>query len=111
MSLFTWWKERRSIRGAGLSFYRRGMVRANQHDHQGALEDYTAVIEMAGAPDDVRAMALYNRALLYAAVKDLPRAQSDLNAVLAMAAPLRKIKSAARQKLDRMQHGHDPENV
>ena len=87
------------------------MARANQHDGPGALEDYTAAIELRGVPADVRAMALYNRALLYAAAKDVPKAVVDLNAVLATAAPLHKIKSAARQKLDRMQHGHDLESV
>ena len=47
-------------------------------------------------------MALYNRALLYAAAKEIPKAFQDLNAVLAMNVPLLKIKLAARQKLDRM---------
>jgi hypothetical protein len=40
------------------------------------------------------------------AAKNIPKAIEDLSAVLAMAAPLHNIKSAARQKLDRMQHSH-----
>jgi hypothetical protein len=75
------------------------------------MEDYSAVIDMPEAPADVRAMALYNRALLYAATNDVPRAVDDLNAVLAMTDPLRKVKSAARQKLDRMHHRHNMYNA
>jgi tetratricopeptide (TPR) repeat protein len=109
MYLWSRWKARRSIRGVGLSLYRRGMSLANQHDFQGAMEHYTAAIEMVDAPEDVRAMALYNRALLYVSDKSFPKAVADLNAVLAISTPLRQIKSAARQKLDRMKHGQCPD--
>jgi hypothetical protein len=83
------------------------MKRANPHDQTGAASDYTAVIDMSDAPADVVAMALYNRALLHAAAGDAAQATDDLDAVLATTtAPLRRVKSAARQKLDRMQHSH-----
>lgn len=106
MNPFKWWKDRRSVRGTALSLYKRGMTRANRHDPLGAANDYTAVVQMRDAPTDVVAMALYNRALLFAAANDAAKAAEDLNAVLATPAPLPKIKSAARQKLERMQHGH-----
>ena len=48
-------------------------------------------------------MALYNRALVYGAANEIRKAIQDLNTVLAMPASPLKVKSAARQKLDRMQ--------
>jgi hypothetical protein len=87
-----------------MSFYKRGLRRTEKHDQQGAMEDFTAAIESPGAPNDLRAMALYNRALLFAAADKSSEAVDDLNAVLAMADPLREIKLAARRRLDRMQH-------
>ena len=106
MTFFKWLTRRWSVRGVDLAFYKRGMTRANNHDRQGAMDDYTSAIDLHDAPADVRAMARYNRALLYAAVGDVVNATKDLNAVLASNATLTRIKSAARQKLDRMQHSH-----
>ena len=111
MNFLNWWTNRRSVRGAALSLYKRGMQRASKHDRQGATDDYTAVVLMRDAPTDVVAMVLYNRALLNAAIGDAAKATEDLAAVLATTAPLRRIKLAARQKLDRIQHGHHPETV
>jgi predicted dinucleotide-binding enzyme len=83
------------------------MKRANQHDQTGAASDYTVIVETSDAPADVVAMAHYNRALLHAAAGDAAQATDDLDAVLATTTtPLRRVKSAARQKLDRMQHSH-----
>jgi hypothetical protein len=107
MSLFQWLFHGRSARTLALSFYKRGLTRTKNHDRPGAMEDFTAAIESPGAPDDLRAMALYNRALLLAA-NNAPEAIVDLDAILAMAAPLREIKLAARRRLDRMHHQHSP---
>jgi hypothetical protein len=85
-----------------LLLYRRGMVRAKKHDHQGAIDDYTATIAIPNAPPDVNAMALYNRALVYAAVEDNLKAIEDLNLVLAAAKAPTDVKTEARRKLERM---------
>jgi hypothetical protein len=111
LTLLSWWRNWHSIRSAGLALYKRGLARANQHDGKNAMECYTAAIEMVDIPDDVRAMALYNRALLHASNKDFSKAELDLNAVLAVPAALQKIKSAARQKLDRIKRGHVHEGL
>jgi tetratricopeptide (TPR) repeat protein len=103
MNFFKWLKRGTSVHDVVLSLYKRGLASAMKHDQQGAKEAYTTAIDMRDAPGDLRAMALYNRALLYAAANQIPEAIQDLNAVLAMTAPLHKVKSAARQKLDRMQ--------
>ena len=50
MKLFDWFNIRFSGGGKALSLYRRGMTRAKKHDHQGAIDDYTAMIAMPNAP-------------------------------------------------------------
>lgn len=103
MRFFTWLRTRSSDRAKGLWLYKRGMEKAKKHDHGGAIDDYTAAVEMDGVPPDVKAMALYNRGVVHAAAGDTPKAIDDLSAVLAMAEPLENIKTAARQKLVRME--------
>jgi len=92
-----------SVRDTAMSLYKRGLAKGKKRDQQGAIEDYTAAINSPEVPTDVRAMALYNRALLYASMKHIPKAAEDLRAVMAMEEPLSKIKAAAKQTLDRFQ--------
>ncbi|MBC8875805.1 MAG: hypothetical protein H8E44_40790 [Planctomycetes bacterium] len=103
MRFFAWLKSRSSDRGKGMWLYKQGMAKAKKHDHQGAIDDYTATIDMEDIPPDVKAMALYNRAVVHAATGSNPKAVDDLNVVLAMAEPLDNVKTAARQKLKRME--------
>ena len=107
MNPFHWLFGGRSVRSSVLSMYKRGLAKAEKHDRQGALEAYTAAIELQDAPEDVRAMALYNRALVFAAAGETTKAVADLQALLAIPVPLREIKSAARRRLDRMHRQHD----
>ncbi len=93
---------RGSNHGKAMSLYKRGMVKAKKHDHKGAIDDYSATINMSDAPYDVIAMALYNRALVHAAVKDNAKAIDDLNSVLAMTEIPANVKTAADEKLQRM---------
>jgi hypothetical protein len=103
MNLFKWLTHANSVHDVVLSLYKRGLASAMKHDQKGARDAYTAAIDMLDAPADLRAMALYNRALLYAAANEMSKAVHDLNAVLAMTAAPHKVKSAARQRLHRMQ--------
>ncbi len=96
-------KEWYSGRGKALSRYRRGMERAKRQDHAGAIDDYTAVINMPQVPPDVKAMALFNRALILASDGDNPLARTDLNRVLAMAETPADVRTEARRKLVRME--------
>ena len=105
MNVLRWLTGRFSNRGKALSLYRRGMARSKKRDHQGAIGDYTMAIDMPDAPSDVTAMALYNRALVYAVAGDGSKATIDLNTVLGMIDALPKIKAEARRKLVRMQRG------
>lgn len=83
--------------------YRRGMMRARLHKNQAAIADYSAVIDMESASADVRAMALYNRALVYYATAHEADAIDDLHQILEMADVAENVKTESRRKLVRMQ--------
>jgi len=103
MNFFKWLTRGNSVHDVVLSLCKQGLACAMKHDRKGARDAYTAAIDMRDAPADLRAMALYNRALLFGASNEIPKTIQDLDAVLAMTAAPHKVKSAARQKLDRMQ--------
>ena len=103
MNFFKWLTRANSVHDVVLSLYKRGLASAMKHDQKEARDAFTAAIDMRDAPADLRAMALYNRAMLYGAANEIRKAIQDLKAVLAMTAAPHKVKSAARQKLDRMQ--------
>jgi hypothetical protein len=102
MSFLNWFKGRISNRYRANSIYRSGMKNARAHRHQQALEDYTCVVEMAEAPADIKAMALYNRALVLDAMGDQAQAVVDLDNVLAMAETPEQVRMEARRKMTRM---------
>ena len=103
MSFFKWLTRANSVHDVVLSLYKRGLASAMKHDQKGARDAFTAAIDMRDSPADLRAMALYNRALLNGTANDFRKAIQDLNMVLAMPAAPPKVKSAARQRLDRLQ--------
>ena len=74
-----------------------------KRDHQGAIDDYTRAIGIPEAPADVKAMALYNRALVFAAARQQPQATEDLDTILATQGALPIVKTEARRLLVRMQ--------
>lgn len=107
MSFFDWLRSKWSTEGKAAVLYRRGMLKAKLHNHRGALADYTAVIDMAGVSDDLRAMAFYNRAVVYVAQHDDSAASRDLQELLGMPGAAANVKTAARQQLVRMQRTID----
>ena len=60
------------------------MAKAREKDYHGAIDDYSAAIESPTIPMDVKGMAIYNRALAYAAIDEEEKAASDLAAMLKM---------------------------
>jgi hypothetical protein len=44
MTLFSWLRGGLSHRDKAMSLYRRGMVKANLHDHKSAIADYTLTL-------------------------------------------------------------------
>ena len=103
MNFFNWLKSWFSHGGLALWLYKRGMARAKRHDHGGAIDDYTATVDMLDAPPDLKAMAQYNRALVHLATKNDPKAIEDLNLILAMKETLINVKTMARQELIRIE--------
>jgi hypothetical protein len=105
MSVFNWLGGHFTNRGKALAVYRRGMKKARKHDHQGAIDDYTAVINTPGVSPDVKAMAHYNRALVHRATKNLATAIEDLNVILTMNVVMDNVnvKTMARQELIRIE--------
>jgi hypothetical protein len=99
MKILLWLSGRFSHRRRALSFYRRGRARARNHDRQGAINDYTKTISMRDTPEEVKAMALYYRALVHVAAGDEPNGVTDLNRILAMDEGLVNVKTMARHTL------------
>ena len=99
MNIFRWVKSLFTRRGKALSLYRRGMGLAKEHDHEGAIAEYTSAIELENVPDDVKAMALFNRGVAYGAVGDYDKSIADLEEILTMDKAPENVKTMARQKL------------
>ena len=76
--------------------------KAGKRDLEGAIAEYSSVIDMKGAPADVIAMALLNRALAYSRAHDDDRAGEDLDRVLKMDGASKQVINAAHEKLHRM---------
>lgn len=102
MKFLHWIQSLISHRGQALAEYRSGIKKANKHDYSGAIEDYTAAIKSEDTPDDVRAMAIYNRALAYSAIHEDNKASSDLDAVLKMPKLSEKVRTAAMRRRERI---------
>jgi hypothetical protein len=110
MKFFPRWLWPHSLRSDVLSLYKLGLSRTEKSDSKGAMDAYTSAIEQPGAPDDVKAMALYNRALLFAAEGNTVSALADLQAIMKMPSPLRGVKLAAKRRLERLQHRQEAAN-
>ena len=87
-----------------MSLYKDGMTLAEKQDSKGAMEAFTEVIERVEAPNDVKAMALYNRALIFASEGKTDKASADLKAVMELPIPSNGVKVAAKRRLERLQH-------
>jgi tetratricopeptide (TPR) repeat protein len=107
MNLFRWLFARRSIRSEAMYHYRLGLARDKKGDLDGAMAAYSSAISLENAPDDIKSMALYNRALLFAARGDRSKAAADLNAVMVMPTSVPGVTTAARRRLERLQHRQD----
>lgn len=103
LNILTWLKSLLSSRYKAMWLLRRGMVRAKLHKNHAAVADYSAVVDLEGVSADVRAMALYNRSLVYHATAHESKAIDDLNQILEMADIAENLKTEARRKLVRME--------
>ena len=96
-----------SSRGKAMAAYKEGMKKAKLRDWPGAIDRYTSVMEMANAPPDLKAMAQFNRALAYNSERDFDNAKRDLDAVIAVKETPPNVRTAAEEKLARMQRRLD----
>lgn len=102
MNLIRWIKSWLTHRGKALALYRAGMEKANIRDYDGAIANYSAAILAPDIPNDVKAMALYNRALAYSAVHEDAKASEDLSAMLQMPGLSERMKKEASQRRERI---------
>ena len=103
MNVFGKITARFTARGRALAQVDQGMACANNAEPDNAIKHYTDVINASETPRDVKAMALFNRALVYTTIDDEPRATFDLKAILKMPEAMTNIKKSANDKLVRMQ--------
>jgi hypothetical protein len=102
MGLISWISSVLTRRGKALSLYRDGMTKAQQHDYRGAIADYSAAIESPSVPADIKGMAIYNRALAYAALNEDEKAAADLATMLKMPGLPENLTTQARQRRERI---------
>ena len=101
----SFWSRLRGMLGGGASaesYLQRGMDKANRKDHAGAIHEYTYVIDLPHVQDELRAMALFNRALVYAADDKPAIARRDLEIVASMGSAPERVRNSAREKLKRI---------
>lgn len=108
MKFLGWLRSGFFIRHKALRIYRQGRRRAKKKELERAIADYTEAIETIAVPTDVKAMALYHRALAYVASGNEGKGVEDLDSVLLMdgALVVLNIKTMARQVLIKIK----PEN-
>ncbi|MGE0610467.1 MAG: hypothetical protein AB7O62_25485 [Pirellulales bacterium] len=82
--------------------YERGLAKAKDRKLEEALVDYNTVIETKNVSPELKAMALLNRGILFAAQSDFDRAQKDLEAVIKLPNAPSHVQAAAKEKLNRV---------
>lgn len=102
MGLLRWVQGLFSKRGKALAMYRTGMALAKKEDFRGAIAAYSEAIDAPEAPSDVKGMALYNRALAYAAINEDAKAADDLAAMLKLPGLPENVKTQAHQRRERL---------
>lgn len=107
MDFFKRWLWPHSVRGDAMTLYRQGLASAEKKDCKAAKAAYTLAIKSPDTPDDVKAMALYNRALILAANGAVEDAVADLQIVMNLPGTLHTIKGAARRRLERLTNRRD----
>jgi hypothetical protein len=83
------------------------MAKASQRDYEGAIADYSAAIQAPEIPTDVKAMAVYNRALAYSAIDEDAKAAEDLAALLEMPGLPENIRTATQQRRERIRRRNE----
>ena len=85
-----------------LDHYKSGIVKAENRDHNGAIQEYSTTIDHPTADESLKSMALYNRALVLHVKDQNDEAVVDLQRVIKMHGAHTKVKAAAKTKLNRI---------
>jgi tetratricopeptide (TPR) repeat protein len=91
-----------SSRAKAEALFARAMEKAKNKDTQGAVDDYTAILNFPKAAPSIKAMALFNRALAYSNAGEYEAAKHDLEAVLLSTDVPSNVRAAAKAKQERM---------
>lgn len=91
-----------SQRNRALAHYQTGLDFARANDNAGAIHEYTCVIGTDAAPIDVKAMALYNRALSHSLSGNQQQATLDLEELVNLPSTPVNVRTMARQRLVRL---------
>jgi hypothetical protein len=81
---------------------RQAMEHAKANQPGQAIAIYNSLVDSASTNSDLRARALFNRALAHSAAKDDDRAMADLAQVLTIPGLAENIQIAARSQLARV---------
>ena len=81
---------------------RQAMEHAKADRPKQALAIYTALIDSKGTSADIRAKALFNRALAHSSLNHDDKAIADLTQVLAIPNVAENVQTAARSQLTRV---------
>lgn len=88
--------------GRGEESLKQAMEHAKNGRPAQAVEIYTKLVDAKGTSGELRARALFNRALAYSALKDDERALADLTQVLTVPNLAENVQIAARSQLARV---------
>jgi tetratricopeptide (TPR) repeat protein len=88
--------------GRGEDSLQQAMKTAKDGHPAEAIAIYTRLIDSKGHTADLRARALFNRALAYSSLKDDERAEADLAQVLTVPNLAENVQIAARSQLARV---------
>ena len=102
MSLTSWWKGKFAKEQTASALYKSGILHARKRKNQAAIDSYTAAIQFPGVNEELKSMALYNRALVLHAELEHERAVDDLDQVLKMHGAHGDVKKAAGIKLSKI---------
>ena len=88
--------------GRSEDLLKQGLEHAKAHRPHKAIQLYNTLLDSEKTSDELRARALFNRALAHSALKDDERAAADLTQVLGMPALAENVYIAARSQLARV---------
>ena len=95
--------------GKGAKHYRDGLAKAEKGDWSGAIQAYDLALRV-DASEEVRASALFNRGLAHAKLGHFDEAQKDYKMIIEGQSVPSRIKSEAKDNLNRLKKRRERES-